>query len=271
MDFLLIFMIILAFVVAVIWLGLTIKPAAFPSFPQVSKMGEMQPLPQGLPAPVERFYRQIYGDCVPLITSAVFTGRVRLSPFLGIPLQGRFRFIHDVGKGYRHYIEAAFWGFPIMKVNERYLDGDSLFELPFGAPQRGEKLNQAANIGMWAELFLIPCVFLTDPRIRWVDVDDENALLVVPFKDQHETFIIRFDPDSHMIRYSEIMRFRDVGSAQKSLWITTGLRNEYRDGLPVDHSGAATWLQDGKPWAVFQTEEVRENVDVAEVIRARGL
>jgi hypothetical protein len=32
------------------------------------------PLPDGLPAPVERFYRQVYGDDVPRIESAVITG-----------------------------------------------------------------------------------------------------------------------------------------------------------------------------------------------------
>jgi hypothetical protein len=43
----------------------------------------------------------------------------------GVSLPGRFRFIHDAGKDYRHYIEVTLFGFPIMKVNEFYLDGKS--------------------------------------------------------------------------------------------------------------------------------------------------
>lgn len=270
MEILLIILGVFIIIGFIIWLGLRVQPAPFPPFPQSSQPSETIPLPQGLPAPVERMYRAIYGERIPVIHSAVFTGRVKLSPFFRIPLQGRFRFIHDVGKGYRHYIEATFFGRPLMKVNERYLDGQSLFELPFGPPTTGAKLSQAANIGMWAELFLLPSVFLTDPRVRWVAIDAESALLVVPFEQSEETFIIRFD-GSDMIRFAEIMRYRDVNSAQKSLWITSTLSGAWKDGLPVNHSGSATWLEDGQPWAVFRTEDVRVNVDVHTVIRQKGL
>lgn len=270
MEIILIILAVLAAVALVIWLGLRLQPAPFPPFPRPSQPSETAPLPPGLPAPVERMYRKIYGERIPVIHSAVFTGRVQLSPFFRIPLQGRFRFIHDAGRSYRHYIEATFFGRPFLKVNERYLEGQSLFELPFGPPTQGPKLNQAANLGMWAELFLLPSVFLTDPRVRWVAVDDQSALLVVPFEQGEETFIIRFD-SSDKIRYAEVMRYREVNSAQKSLWITTGLSGEWQDGIPVNHSGSATWLEDGQPWAVFHTEETRINVDIHQAIRAKGL
>ena len=39
----------------------------------------------------------------------------------GIAFPARFRFIHEAGRGYRHYIEATVFGLPLMKVNERYL------------------------------------------------------------------------------------------------------------------------------------------------------
>jgi hypothetical protein len=34
--------------------------------------------------------------------------------------------------------------------------------------------------------------------------------------------------------------------------------------------GAATWFDDGRPWAVFNAENVVYNVDVGEYIRAKG-
>jgi hypothetical protein len=34
---------------------------------------------------------------------------------------------------------------------------------------------------------------------------------------------------------------------------------------------AATWMDEGKPWAVFTLEDVAYNVDVSEYIRASGL
>jgi len=83
---------------------------------------------------VERFYRRIYGERVPVITSTVITGRAKMrsGPFT---FPGRFRFTYDAGRGYRHYIEATFFGLPPMKVNETYLDGKDRMELPLGTTE----------------------------------------------------------------------------------------------------------------------------------------
>ena len=47
--------------IAIGWVGLQIKPSSFAMFPQRTPKLETVPLPKGLPAPVERFYRQVYG------------------------------------------------------------------------------------------------------------------------------------------------------------------------------------------------------------------
>ncbi|RJX24614.1 MAG: hypothetical protein C4554_08755 [Dethiobacter sp.] len=94
-------LIIVIAVLILVYLGLQIKPAAFPAFPQQEGALETIPLPEGLPAPVERFYRHIYGEEVPVITSAVITGRVSMRPVGGITFPGRFRFTHDAGQDYR--------------------------------------------------------------------------------------------------------------------------------------------------------------------------
>jgi hypothetical protein len=38
-----------------------------------------------------------------------------------------------------------------MKVNEHYLDGKSLFELPFATHDNDASTNQGANLAVWAE------------------------------------------------------------------------------------------------------------------------
>lgn len=170
---------IIVLVLALGWLGLQVRPAPFADFPEASQPAETVPLPNGLPAPVERYYRLAYGDAVPVVHSVVITGRAKMRPF-GVWLPARYRFTHDAGNGYRHYIEATWFRIPVMKVNERYVDGKALMELPW-MKDDGEQLDQAANIGMWAELAAsAPSVFLTDPRVRWRAVDDETAILVVP-------------------------------------------------------------------------------------------
>lgn len=139
-------------------LALSIKPHPFPRYPQRSPALKTIDLPAHLPAPVNRYYETV-------IESAVVTGRARLR-FMGIPLQGRFRFTHKAGQGYRHYIEATLFGIPIMKVSETYLDGRARLELPFGVVENEPKVDSAANLGLWAESIWLPSIWVTDPQVR---------------------------------------------------------------------------------------------------------
>ncbi len=263
---------VIVLVLALGWLGFQVRPAPFAHYPEAGQPAETVPLPDSLPAPVERYYRLAYGDRIPVVDSVVITGRAEMRPF-GLWLPARYRFTHDAGRGYRHYIEATWFRIPVTKVNERYVDGTALMELPW-MKDEGEQLDQAANIGMWAELAAsAPAVLLTDTRVRWQAVDDETAVLVVPFgADATDTFVVRFDPGSGQIASLEAMRYRDSRSPEKVLWIA-----RYDEGSApigdagVPATGSATWLDQGKPWARFTAEDIRVNVDVGEYLRARGL
>lgn len=250
-------------------LGLKIRPASFSAFPGEPTSLGSAPLPDGLPGPVERFYRQTYGEQVPVIESAVISGRATLR-LGGVTFPGRFRFTHQAGQNYRHYLEATVFGRPLFKVNEHYLEGQARLELPFGVVENDPNTNQAANLGLWAESMWLPAIYITDPRVRWAPVDDESALLVAPFGEEEQSLLVRFDPESGIPRFIEAMRFKESDSRSKSLWI-----NETRDwgelnGNPTFTQGAITWFEDGTPWAIFYVEEVVYNVDVREYVRGRG-
>lgn len=268
-----IILVILAVIVALLllgWIGLQVQPRSFSAHPKTTVELPTVPLPAGLPAPVERFYRQIYGDRVPVIKSAVITGKVSLRPVGPVTFPGRFRIIHNAGQDYRHYIEATLFGFPVLKVNERYLGGQSLFEMPWGASGSDPKSNQGANLGLWAESAWLPSIFITDARVHWAPVDDTTALLTVPFEDTTETFVVRFDPASGLISYFESMRYHGPESPAKTLWMNHAVAWKKINGYPVMQVGSAIWMDDGKPWAVFTVEDVAYNVDVSDYIRAKG-
>lgn len=253
-----------------IWLGLRIQPKSFAAYSKASGRVDTVPLPAGLPAPVERFYRTVYGDRVPVITSAVISGRATMRPVCPVSLPARFRFTHEAGKGYRHYIEATLFGIPVMRVNEWFLDGRGRLELPFGIDE-GPKINQGGNLGLWSESSWFPAIYLTDPRVHWEPVDEVTAMLVVPFENEEERYVVRFDRGTNLIEWMESMRYHNSQSEAKTLWMNKSVQWSERAGRPFLTQGAAIWMDDGKPWATFTVEDIVYNADVTEYIRATGL
>jgi hypothetical protein len=156
-----------------------------------------------------------------------------------------------------------------MKVNEYYVNGKERMELPFGVAEGDPKLDQGGNLGMWAESMWLPAVFLTDPRVRWEPIDDVTALLVVPFGESQERFVVRFDPTTGLPWVVEAMRYRGTEDT-KTLWLAEsrawGTVGEYM----LATVGPVTWLDQGAPWAVFTLEDVVYNVDVDTSLEAKG-
>jgi hypothetical protein len=250
-------------------LGLRIQPRSFPSYPESTPDLATMPLPKDLPAPVERFYRTIMGARVPVVDSAVINtrGKLRIN---SITFPTRFVFTHDAGQGYRHYIEVMFFGFPLMKINERYLDGRARMELPFGVVENEPKIDMAANLGLWGESIWLPSIFITDPRVRWEAVDNSTARLIVPFKESEDEFIVFFNAETGLIERLETMRYREADNPEKLLWILEPRGWSEFNSVLIPSPAAVTWADEGTPWLVVNLEEVVYNADVGDYIRSEG-
>jgi len=255
---------------ALLWVGVHVRPSPFPPFASAPGPATSIPAPANLPAPVARFYHTIYGDRIPVIESAVITGRADLR-VMGIRFPSRFRFTHIAGQDYRHYIESTVFGLPVMRVNESYVDGTSRLELPFGVTEGEPKNAQAANLGLWAESIWLPALFLTDVRVRWESVDNETALLVVPYGETEETFVVRFDPATDLVRWLEAMRYQSETAEEKTLWLNEVSAWKRYDGALLPSIGRVTWIDAGTPWAVFTVEEIVYNADITSYIHEHGL
>jgi hypothetical protein len=261
---------ILVVLAAIGWLGLQVQPKPFPAYPEQTLVLNTVELPADLPAPVARYYKTIMGDQIPVIESAVISGRGKLRVF-GLRFPARFRFTHIAGQGYRHYIEATIFGYPVMKVNEWYLDGHARMELPVGVIENEPKVDMAANLGLWGESVWLPSIFITDTRVRWEAIDDTTARLVVPFGEEEEPFTVTFDPQTGLIRTMEAMRYREATDEAKIPWRNEPLGWQTFHGIRIPSPAATTWLDEGTPWAVWTIEDAAYNVDASEYIRTRGL
>ena len=163
------------------------------------------------------------------------------------------------------------FGIPLLRVNEGYIDGESFFEIPMGGQYNDANANQGANLALWAEANWFPSLWVTDLRVHWEPVDTNTALLYVPYEEGEENFLVRFDPETGLIDMMEAMRYRDTGEGKsKILWIVRGETKQPEAGSKIDSTGSVMWLDQGKPWAYFNLEELIYNVDVSTYIRQRG-
>ena len=244
---------------------------SFPAHPGPTRLTEFVPLPEDLPAPVRRHLRIIVGgEQVPVITSAVLTGRAEMR-VKGLTLPVRFRMVHQAGHNHRHYFEVIFLNWPILKINEWNLDGKARLELPGSVVDNQPKTNSAASLGMWAEqLTWLPSALVTDPRVRWEEIDANAARVIVPSPEGRDALNLHFDPATGLLNSVEALRWRDESDAAKLPWRGNVTGWSEFHGVKVANPSELMWVNDGKPWAVWHIEDIAYNVDVDDYIRASG-
>lgn len=252
-----------------LWIGTKINPKPFAPYPQEGQDLASFPIPDDLPEPVDRFYRALYGEEIPVINSFILTGRGNLR-FQGVTLPARLRFTHDAGKGYRHYIETTLWGVPVMKVNENFINQKSRLALPFGVVENEPQVDEAANLGMWSETMMFPGVFLSVDGVRWEPIDGTTAKLIVPFGENEDEFTVFFNQQTGLIDKMTAMRWKNAGDIEKTLWEAQAKEWGEVKGIQMPVLFAAQWMDESSPWLMAKIEDATWNVDVSEYIQQEG-
>jgi hypothetical protein len=251
------------------WLGLQVQPPPLPSYRLPSIARGSVPIPSDVPPPVQRYYRAVFPTgSVPVVESAVLSGRGHLT-LSSVTMPIRWRFIHQSGQAYRHFFEATWFGMPMFKVNEWYLGGHLRMDTPAGVLADDPLADRAANLAFWAEA--LPSVLVTDSRVRWEEVDDTTARLIVPFSNGEDSFIVRFDQPTGLLREMEVPRYR-AETRETLPWLVNDDVGSYRafGDLRMATKSSARWLDMDRPWLTITLEEIALNADVSSEMRASG-
>ncbi len=260
---------ILGVLVSIGWLGLRTPPKGFPPHPHKTRdLGTVE-LPPSLPKAVYRHFAATLGSQVPKIESAVVWGRARFrlpSTRFGLWMPVRFKAYYIPGQDFYRHMEITWFRLPILRGYDSYLKGEGALKLEgvLNVSETGEKTNQSQNLALWAEAVLMPSVLVTDSRIRWEEVDDVTSRLVVPFGEQEESLLVRFDPQTGLMTQMSAQRYRDQ-EEEKTPWRIECLDWETFHLLKIPRL-AVTWEDESGPWSFWTVDGVEYNVDVSEKI-----
>ena len=244
--------------------GLNTVPEPFAPFPGVAPELEYAPVPAGLPEPVARYFEVVCGQQVPLLSSAVFGGRMTMR-IKGPALPGRWRFGHVVGTGYRHYMELSVFGRRIVTAQEWYLDGHARLDLPTGVVEGEPTVDRAANLSMWGEYLWLPSALLGGV---WEPIDAVSARLVVPQDQGPDSLVAWFDPESGLLDRFEALRWRDVGDPEPIRWVTRVQAWTRIQGVGVPAVASVQWGDQAQPWLRLSLDDVMWNADLGDYVRS---
>jgi hypothetical protein len=243
------------------WAGLQGDAPSFPTLDGGHDLGSM-PLPTDLPPVVQRYGQAVFGDSVPVVESAIVVGRATIRQN-GIALPARLKIYYDASGDYYHYFEVTWFGYPVMRVNERYLDGHTILDIPGEHVENDVKTDHAANQGFWSEAFAwVPSILFTDSRIRWEAINDTSARLIIPDTDAEEAFTIQFDPETGLPTELTTLRYQRQHSETRSRWTNHILEWSEMNGVQIPVRAETQW-DDEQPWAEWHIEQVIYNTDVS--------
>ncbi len=113
----------------------------------------------------------------------------------------------------------------------------------------------------------LSCNFVTDPRIRWVAIDDTRAQMFFPFGAEEDSMTVYFDAKTDLITKMTALRYFGAGG-EKEPWQVDFLSWQQVDGMTIPIRSSITWEKQGKPWSYWDITGAAWNVDLSAVLSA---
>jgi hypothetical protein len=207
---------------------------------------------EGLPAPVQRYFRTVLTPGQAIVTAATLehTGRFNLSPTgeQWKPFTSRQRVIVQ-RPGFLWDARIAVAPGMAVRVHDSYSDGEGLLRAAVSGlfsvanMQGGGELARGELMRFFAEAAWYPTALLPSQGVRWSAVDDHSAHATLTDGALSVTLLFRFDEAGHMASMLSQARGRIVGKeVSLAPWEGTWANHQRVDGMTVPLTGEVAWL-----------------------------
>jgi hypothetical protein len=216
-----------------------------------------------LPPPVARF-RDLAMTDVPIETVVIETSAVMRRPRIPpIPLE--IRMAHRLGHEFVHQIRIGRGRLSFEFGLDAYVDGRGLMKIG-SSIQAGPHFDQGALIALWGEALGFPSAWEHRDEVRWEEIDEVTARLVVPGPEGEIDIKVGFDPLTGFPATCEADRYKSTGP--KVRWI--GRLSDWRPfegGVLAPGRFTAQWADEARPWIDIRTERISTNASVDPLLR----
>jgi hypothetical protein len=207
---------------------------------------------EGLPAPVQRYFRTVLTLGQAIVTAATLehTGRFNLSATgeQWKPFTSRQRVIVQ-RPGFLWDARIALVPGVAVRVHDSYSDGEGLLHAAVSGLfsvahlRGGGDLARGELMRFFAEAAWYPTALLPSQGVRWAAVDEHSASATLVDGPLSLTLLFRFDEAGHMASVLAQARGRMVGKETSSApWEGTWSNHQRVDGMTVPLTGEVAWL-----------------------------
>ena len=225
-----------------------------------------------LPAPVQRYFRNVLKDGQPIITKASLQqkGKMYLSEEKASPFTAD-QIVTTNPPGFLWNADVAMMPVFSTFVHDAYINGLGILQASLIGIVNVVHLENRKNVGegelyrYLAEGTWYPTALLPSQGVEWKAVDDSTA--IASLRDNGHNIWIKFyfNEDNEVYKIYTPNRPRDVkGKSVKTPWLGTFSNYTEVEGIKVPQNGEISWIIDGKKKTYWKGENFNFQFEYAE-------